>query len=111
MPCSSEIQGLADLLAFDQANEHRARVLRLNAELNRVQERQAMLRGVSNALVVLFTSLAALTILWLAIPLVWRLTRAVSAVAAHGHRQFGGGPCRWPYGSWKPVNLLALCLH
>ena len=64
-----EIQGLADLLAFDQANEHRAKVLRLNAELNRVQERQAMLRGVSNALAVLLTSLAALTVLWLAIPL------------------------------------------
>jgi ATP-binding cassette subfamily C protein CydC len=65
-----EIQGLADLLAFDQADEHRAKVLRLNAELNRVQERQAMLRGVSNALAVLFTSLAALSVLWLAIPLV-----------------------------------------
>ena len=65
-----EIQGLADLLAFDQAQEHRARVLRLNSELNREQEQQAMLRGVSNALAVLFTSLAALTVLWLAIPLV-----------------------------------------
>ena len=65
-----EIQGLADLLAFDQANEHRARVLRLNVELNRVQERQAMLRGTSNALAVLFTSLAGITVLWLAIPLV-----------------------------------------
>ncbi len=65
-----EIQGLADLLAFDQANEQRTKVLRLNAELNRVQERQAMLRGVSNALAGLFTSLAALTILGLAIPLV-----------------------------------------
>jgi ATP-binding cassette subfamily C protein CydC len=65
-----EIQGLADLLAFDQAQEHRARVLRLSGELNRVQEQQAMLRGVSNALAVLFTSLAALTVLWLAIPLV-----------------------------------------
>ncbi len=65
-----EIQGLADLLAFDQANEHRAKMLRLSAELNRVQERQAMLRGVSNALAVLLTSLAALTVLWLAIPLV-----------------------------------------
>jgi ATP-binding cassette, subfamily C, bacterial CydC len=65
-----EIQGLADLLAFDQAQEHRTRVLRLNGELNRVQEQQAMLRGVSNALAVLFTSLAALTVLWLAIPLV-----------------------------------------
>ncbi len=65
-----QIQGLADLMAFDQADEHRAKVLCLNVELNRVQERQAMLRGVSNALAVLFTSLAALTVLWLAIPLV-----------------------------------------
>ena len=65
-----EIQGLADLLALDQANTHRARVLRLSAELNRWQERQAMLRGLSNALSVLFTSLAALTVLGLAIPLV-----------------------------------------
>src|SRR5512139_1853121 len=62
-----EIQGLADLLAFDQAQEHRARVLRLNGELNRLQEQQAILRGVSNALGVLFASLAALTVLWLAI--------------------------------------------
>jgi ATP-binding cassette, subfamily C, bacterial CydC len=65
-----EIQGLADLLAFDQAQAHRAQVLRLSTELNCVQERQAMLRGVSNALAVLFTSLAGLTVLWLAIPLV-----------------------------------------
>jgi ATP-binding cassette subfamily C protein CydC len=65
-----EIQGLADLLAFDRADAHRGQVLRLSAKLNRVQERQAMLRGVSNALAVLFTSLAGLTVLWLAIPLV-----------------------------------------
>ncbi len=65
-----EIQGLPDLLAFDRAPEHRARALRLSAELNRVQERQAMLRGMSNALAALFTGLAALTVLWLAIPLV-----------------------------------------
>lgn len=65
-----EVQGLADLLVFDQTKAHRARALRLNDELNRVQERQAMLRGLSNALAVLFTSLAALTVLWLAIPLV-----------------------------------------
>jgi ATP-binding cassette subfamily C protein CydC len=65
-----EIQGLADLLAFDRAQAHRAQVLRLSAELNRVQERQAMLRGVSNALAALLTSLAALTVLGLAIPLV-----------------------------------------
>jgi len=42
----------------------------LSDALNRVQEQQAMLRGVSNALAVLFTSLAGLTVLWLAIPLV-----------------------------------------
>jgi ATP-binding cassette subfamily C protein CydC len=65
-----EIQGLADLLAFDQAQAHRARVLRLSAELHRGQEKQAVLRGVSNALAVLFTSLAGITVLWLAIPLV-----------------------------------------
>ena len=65
-----EIQGLADLLAFDQAQTHRAQVLRLNAELVRAQERQAMLRGVSNGLAALFTSLAAITVLLLAIPLV-----------------------------------------
>jgi ATP-binding cassette, subfamily C, bacterial CydC len=65
-----EIQGMADLLAFDQADTHRARMQRLSAALNRVQERQAMLRGVSNALAVLFTSFAGITVLWLAIPLV-----------------------------------------
>ncbi len=65
-----EIQGVADLLAFDRAQTHRAQVLRLSVELNRVQERQAMLRGVSNALAVLLSSLAGLTVLWLAIPLV-----------------------------------------
>jgi ATP-binding cassette subfamily C protein CydC len=65
-----EIQGVADLLAFDQAQAQRAQVLRLSAELNRVQERQAMLRGVSSALAVLLTSLAGLTVLMLAIPLV-----------------------------------------
>ena len=65
-----EIQGLADLLAFDQAQTHRAQVLRLNADLIRTQERQAMLRGVSNGLAALFTSLAAITVLLLAIPLV-----------------------------------------
>ncbi len=65
-----EIQGLADLLAFDHAEQHRAQVLRMNAQLIRVQERQALLRGVSNGLAALFTSLAAITVLWLAIPLV-----------------------------------------
>lgn len=65
-----EIQGIADLLAFDQAGEHQAKVMALNQALNRDQERMAMLRGVSNALAALFTSLAAITVLMLAIPLV-----------------------------------------
>ncbi len=65
-----QIQGLADLLVFDQAEQHRARLLSLNRELNRVQERLALLRGLSNGLAALFTGLAGITVVWLAIPLV-----------------------------------------
>jgi ABC-type multidrug transport system fused ATPase/permease subunit len=45
-------------------------VLTLSRELNRTQERMALLRGLSNALAALFTSLAGLTVLVLGIPLV-----------------------------------------
>ena len=65
-----EIQGIADLLSFDQTQQHAARVLGLSRVLNRTQEQLAMLRGVSNGLAALFTSLAGLTVLMLAIPLV-----------------------------------------
>jgi ATP-binding cassette, subfamily C, bacterial CydC len=65
-----EIQGLPDLLSFDQTQQHAARVLGLSRLLNRTQEQLAMLRGVSNGLAALFTSLAGLTVLMLAIPLV-----------------------------------------
>jgi len=65
-----EIQGLADLLSFDQASEHQGRALALSRVLNRTQEHMSMLRGVSNGLAALFTSLAGLTVLTLAIPLV-----------------------------------------
>jgi thiol reductant ABC exporter CydC subunit len=65
-----EVQGVADLLAFDQDSQHQARVAALSRELNRTQERMAMLRGVSNALVALLTSLAGLTVLMLGISLV-----------------------------------------
>jgi len=65
-----EIQGLPDLIAFDQTQQHAARVLSLSRLLNRTQEQLAMLRGVSNGLAALFTSLAGLTVLMLAIPLV-----------------------------------------
>jgi ABC-type multidrug transport system fused ATPase/permease subunit len=65
-----EVQGIADLLSFDQASQHQGRMLALNHELCRAQERMAMMRGVSNGLAALFTSLAGLTVLGLAIPLV-----------------------------------------
>jgi ATP-binding cassette subfamily C protein CydC len=65
-----EIQGLPDLIAFDQTQSHAARVLGLSRLLNRTQEQLAMLRGVSSGLAALFTSLAGLTVLLLAIPLV-----------------------------------------
>jgi len=65
-----EIQGLPDLLSFDQTQQHAARVLGLSRLLSRTQEQLAMLRGVSNGLAALFTSLAGLTVLILAIPLV-----------------------------------------
>jgi ATP-binding cassette, subfamily C, bacterial CydC len=65
-----EIQGLPDLLSFDQAHQQQARVLGMSGLLNRTQEQLAMLRGVSNGLAALFTSLAGLTVLLLAIPLV-----------------------------------------
>lgn len=65
-----EIQGIADLLSFDQARRHQGRVLELSKALNRIQERMAMLRGVSNALIGLFTTLAGLSVLLLGIPLV-----------------------------------------
>ena len=65
-----EIQGIADLLSFDLEARHQARVLELSRSLNQIQERMAMLRGVSSALTALFTALAGLTVLSLGIPLV-----------------------------------------
>ncbi len=65
-----EIQGIADLLTFDLENQHPRRVLELSRSLNLIQERMAMLRGVSKALAALFTALAGLTMLLLGIPLV-----------------------------------------
>ena len=65
-----EIQGLPDLLAFDQTQQHAARAFGLSQLLNRTQEQLAMVRGVSNGLAALLTSLAGLTVLMLAIPLV-----------------------------------------
>ena len=65
-----EVQGTADLLVFDVDEHHRGKVLRLSHGLERLQERMALLRGVSNALSVAFAGLAVLAVLTLAIPLV-----------------------------------------
>ncbi len=64
------VQGIADLLSFGQDRQYQARAARLSHKLNQLQERPAMIRGLSSGLATLFTSLAALTVLWLAIPLV-----------------------------------------
>jgi ATP-binding cassette subfamily C protein CydC len=47
-----------------------AQIHTLSQESNRAQERLALFRGLSGGLAALFTSLAGLTVLWLAIPLV-----------------------------------------
>ncbi|MDX1414570.1 MAG: thiol reductant ABC exporter subunit CydC [Candidatus Promineifilaceae bacterium] len=65
-----EIQGLADVLAFGQAEQYQTRTQQLTRELNLIQERLALMRGLGDTLGILFTGLAALSVLWLAIPLV-----------------------------------------
>ena len=65
-----EVQGIADLLAYGQEDAYQARALSLSQQLSRVQERLAAIRGMGNGLAALFTSLAALTVLFMAIPLV-----------------------------------------
>ncbi len=64
------VQGLADLLANGQEEAQQARVLRWSDELNQLQERLAWVRGLAEGLAAVFTSLAALTVFWLAVPLV-----------------------------------------
>ncbi len=66
-----EVQGMADLLAYGQESLQQARVEALSQALHRWQERLALVRGVSNGLGILFTGLAALTVLALAVPLVY----------------------------------------
>lgn len=65
-----EIHGVADLVALDAAGDHRRRLLARGAELDRVRQRLGSIEGVSSTLSGLFASLAGLTILALAIPLV-----------------------------------------
>jgi len=65
-----QIQGAEDLLAFGQEETYQQRALTLSDQLNQLQERLAVIRGLGVALGGLLASLAGLTILWLAIPLV-----------------------------------------
>lgn len=65
-----QIQGDADLLSFNRAQDHRTATLALGDALIHAQERLAVVRGMSNALLALFTSLAGIVLLALAIPLV-----------------------------------------
>ena len=64
------VQGMADVLAYGQERRQQARVELLSQELHKRQERLALIRGVSNGLGILFTGLAGLTVLGLAMPLV-----------------------------------------
>ncbi len=64
------IQGMADLVAFGQASAQQARVLAQSAAANQAQEKLAHVRGAATALAALFTGLAGLSVLALAIPLV-----------------------------------------
>ena len=65
-----EIQGLSDLLAFDQAEQHREGTLVLSRDLIRAQQRLALFRGASHGMAALLTSLAGVTMLLIGIPLV-----------------------------------------
>ena len=65
-----EVHGLADLIALDRADGHRANVLAIGGDLDRIGERQALFRGMSVGLAALLTSLCAIAILALSVPLV-----------------------------------------
>jgi len=65
-----EVRGVADLLALDEGEHHRERALALGRDLDRAGERLAVVRGLTAALATLFTSLAGVTVLAIAIPLV-----------------------------------------
>jgi thiol reductant ABC exporter CydC subunit len=67
---TDEIQGIADVLALGQESNFQSRISALSRALDETQLRLANLRGLSNALAVLFAGLAGLTILFMAIPLV-----------------------------------------
>ncbi len=65
-----QVRGVADLLALDEGGRHRAGVLAAGRALDREGERLAYVRGTTAALSALFTTLAGVTVLAIAIPLV-----------------------------------------
>jgi len=65
-----QVRGVADLVVLGEDVRHRARVLAAGRAIDRAGERLALVRGLNAALVALFTSLAAITVLAIAIPLV-----------------------------------------
>ena len=65
-----EIQGVAELAAFDQAEAHRASVLTLGDDVDAIAERLAVIRGLGVGLGALLASLCAVAILAVAVPLV-----------------------------------------
>lgn len=64
------VQGMADLVAYGRQQAQAERIAAITTDLDRVQERLAVLRGASNGLAALFTGLASVTVLGLAVPLV-----------------------------------------
>jgi ATP-binding cassette subfamily C protein CydC len=65
-----EIQGMADLVAYNQETHYQERLSALSRQQNSIQQRLALIRGIGISLGTLLTGLAGLTVLWLAIPLV-----------------------------------------
>ena len=74
------IQGVADLVAFGQEARQLAQVGALSERLGRQQARLARIDGLQNALGGLLATLAALAVLWAAIPLVEGIDLAVLAL-------------------------------
>ncbi len=64
------VQGVAELLAYNQEVRHQARVGALSLGLAALQRRMAWIAGLSDSLIGLLTSLATLAMLAMAIPLV-----------------------------------------
>ena len=65
-----EIGGIADLVAMDRAEDHRARVLALGQAVDRATAELALVRSAAAALAATFASLASVTILAIGVQLV-----------------------------------------